>query len=174
MTSKPTAISGTSKIKPYPKFLPIEYLKQLIGKVIYLIEKYEPGFAIKISVKSGSLTLYSWDGELLDPNDHHDKLIYAGHLYSILKHIRINDAVFYFGKYDDMIALVDIHYNEKMSSPGMIRDLFSKTVMTQKIIKIIPLSDDDYKNFSHDKNIVIKPATFKLIDCDGFRPLYIN
>ena len=101
-------------------------------------------------------------------------------LANILSTININQAQFFFSNKDGYM-LVDMQVSvNKLVGPGMIRDLFSKIVPTQEVIKVEPIDDRAIAalldgNGSYAGNVIIKPSKFRLIEQNGiYSPLYLR
>ena len=82
----------------------------------------------------------------------------------------IKEACYYFSDVKNPV-LVDVMISaNKFIGPGMLRDVYSKIIPTQKISEITMLSVDNFNNFNGK---IIKPSSFKyVIEDKYFRPLY--
>jgi len=101
-------------------------------------------------------------------------------LANILRTININQAQFFFSNKDGY-KLVDMQVSvNKLVGPGMIRDLFSKIIPTQEVIKVEPIDERATAalldgNGSYAGNVIIKPSKFRLIEQNGiYSPLYLR
>lgn len=100
----------------------------------------------------------------------------------LMKIIRVEQAQFFFAISDGLI-LVDVQtaYN-KMASPGMIRDIFSKMFDVQEVIKTEVIDDRAIDAIikgtgSYSGDIIIKPTRFRLYhnpDTNSFHPMYVE
>ena len=162
---------------PYPKILPLEEIVELIGKVVYLIEPYNKGVSTIIKRQDGDVTIRfaDWYGNLIDitnPLCYSVLNKYGIELVRIMDLIKINQALFYFNSSEELVD-VQISLN-KFIGPGMLRDLFSKAINTQKVESIITLDDNEFNLIKNSNNsYIIKSSAFKLISREEeFLPAY--
>lgn len=100
----------------------------------------------------------------------------------LMKIIRVEQAQFFFAM-SDKLTLVDVQvaYN-KMVSPGMLRDIFSKMFDVQEVIKTEIIDDRAIEAIirgagSYSGDIILKPTRFRLYHdeaTNSFQPMYIE
>ena len=210
-TIQPQQPSGTSSqleqtvVRPkppsvlkYPKFLGEEHLPAIKDVLVYVIRPYlEEGISVLISKDDKSdntmILFADWHGNKLDLLDKSNKLVNMADtflaqnvqvLINFMKMIKIKQAQYFFSgdKYEDL-TLVDMQTSlNKMCGPGMIRDLFSKILRTQEVIKVEPIDDRALEaikvgNGAYEGNIILKPSRFRHyhdVKNNDYTPMYIK
>jgi hypothetical protein len=161
----------------YPEFFNVREYSSLFNNLFsYIISPYpiDNGYSIYIGSRNDYVfvRLSDFKSSELDITDHKYKSIlkHVDKLLNIMKVAKIRESCYYFSNQNDPI-LVDVMLSaNKFMGPGMIRDVFSKTVPTQEIMSVENLMIDNYDNFSGK---YIKPSRFKyVIEKEYFRPLY--
>lgn len=196
-TNKQTPESGISKlpqILPYPKLLPVDLIKHLSNIFCYIIKHYDNGLSVLVyrqPNKDQVIVLYGdWNGNNIDLTIDNELSRAAiefcdGKLQNIIhlmKIIRVEQAQFFFAM-SDKLTLVDVQvaYN-KMVSPGMLRDIFSKMFDVQEVIKTEIIDDRAIEAIirgagSYSGDIILKPTRFRLYHdeaTNSFQPMYIE
>jgi len=89
----------------------------------------------------------------------------------VMRHSRIIEASYYFANCNGKPVLVDMMVSaNKFVGPGMLRDLFGKTLDTQKVIDIKKLNNEEIDS---NKGNLVKPSRFRcLMDGRMPRPQY--
>ncbi len=158
----------------YPKFFNVsEYIALFNNLYSYIIKPYDlnNGYSLYIGFRDDYvfMRLADLNSNILKISKEHKVINYSEKLLHIMKSSRQKEACFYFSGIDDPM-LVDVMISaNKFISPGMLKDVYSKTVPTQEIVKI-EIIDDSFKKHS---KMFIKPSTFKyVIEKEYFRPLY--
>jgi hypothetical protein len=178
--------SGTSNLPavlPYPNILNMTDERAIKGMLVYVIKHYgKEGISIIVTRDRANDTVYimfsDWCGNKLDLNDGSgytnialkfasDKL---NKLIELMYTIALDKAQFYFTIINnDELMLVDVRISiNKFLGPGFIRDLFSKILTTQEIIKIENIDDRfiEYVNKgigSYEGNLIIKPSVYRTV-----------
>jgi len=171
-------MSEIPSILSYPPILPLDEVPELDGRLVYVVEGYElDGVAILLFFQDGKLgvKIGNFDGDTLDLDDIHKQALdvpsFVDKLTPLVATARIPKAIFYFSNSG---FLVDVRTSlNVMVGPGMLKDLCSSVVPTQKIIEVNPL-DDNLRNRIADQNhIILKHSSFKVITRKGeMVPLY--
>lgn len=98
---------------------------------------------------------------------------------NIMHQIKLTQAQFFFAVQDDQLILTDIQISaNKMTGPGMLRDIFANVIPTQEVIKIEPI-DSRVKELilsgsgSYSANLILKPSKFRIND-ETQSPLYVR
>lgn len=177
--SNPTLLS-------YPPFLNWEQFKLAANnKVIYIINDYcieGLSLLIKLCGDDVMINIGDFNGNKLDLDSNIDNKLeilsflnqYLNLLIKSMSLINIDQAIFYFS-YTNSYQLVDVRTSlNKLCGPGMINDLFSKIVPTQKIIKITQFDDKFLELLqSLDKPLVLKTSTFQTVEFEqSLYPIY--
>jgi len=182
----------------YPEMLGEEYLPAIKDTLAYVIKPYVlEGLSVLISKdeKSDNIMILfaDWFGNKLDLLDKSNKLVIMADtflannvqiLINFMKMIKVKQAQYFFSgtTYEDMI-LVDMQTSiNKMCGPGMIRDLFSKIIKTQEVIKVEPideraLSAINTGNGIYEGDIILKPSRFRQyhnLEKGLYTPLYVK
>jgi predicted AlkP superfamily phosphohydrolase/phosphomutase len=88
---------------------------------------------------------------------------------SLMAAAKIPQGLFYIVKQKRKLRLVDMRTSlNKMAGPGMIRDLFSKVIDTQEVIKVVTLTPDIITAIKNGKgsytgDLILKTSAFKTI-----------
>ena len=178
-------MSGTSKtvipqlptLLSYPKVLTLAEMPELTGKFVYFIRAYkQQGLAVLIARQKDDvyMRIGDWDGKLLNPIQSESANAFVKKhspgLISLMSSAKIPQALFYLSVDGADIRLVDIRLSlNKFSGPGMVRDLFSKTIETQEVLKIDNLTPEAMTAIKNNEgsytgNLIIKPSAFKTVD----------
>jgi hypothetical protein len=170
--------SGTSKIPSiiaYPEILHIDRVPELKDRLVYIIRSYKlDGTSILIFRNSGKIGIRFGDfaGNIIEPEKLDKKFAanYVGPLVDLMNRARIPQAQFYFS--GDILVDIRTHL-DKMSGPGMVKELCSKIIPTQEIIAIKKLDDGLLKELPSMGQVILKHSSFKIIvRGDKFLPLY--
>lgn len=202
-TTKPiTQSSGISKAV-LPRILPSPYLHNLYdievnikNQFMYIIKHYgSEGLAVLIYRQPNNdqvaVACGDWKGNPLDLAIKSDVVKIATdfinkHLVDILttmKLIKLDQAQLFIAHDGSEHVLVDMQLSaNKMAGPGMIRDIFSKLIKTQEVVKIEVIDDkvlDAIKNGSgnYEGDLILKPAKFKLyhdMEANSYSPMYVE
>ena len=202
ITPKNVLISGISKILelpkvlPYPKFIPIDNIESVHHVFSYIIRHYgTDGLSVLIyrqPIKDQVVVICGdWNGNNIDmTND--SKLAHIANIFIqnsvamfiiTMKLIKLDQIQLFFAIVNDELILVDIQTAiNKLSGPGMVRDIFGKTFKTQEVIKIEVLDDRAMEyikngagNYAGD--LILKPSRFRMFNnpiTNDFSPLYIE
>lgn len=173
------------EILPYPEILHLVDVPELINKFCYVIRWYPlSGLAILIYRDNEQVffKFSEFNGKIINPMDDKNKYnLYikqflkdkANKLVSLMKYAKIPQAMYYFSIYQDKMVLIDMRTSlNKFAGPGMLRDLFSKMVDTQEVIKTVQLTQDVINAIkeganTYSGNLIIKPSAFKTITRQG-------
>jgi hypothetical protein len=100
----------------------------------------------------------------------------------MMKLMKLEQAQFFLAILDEL-TLVDVQvaYN-KMAGPGMVRDIFSKLINTQEVIKSEIVDERAIDAIlrgvgSYAGDIILKPTRFRLYHdeaTNSFQPMYIE
>jgi hypothetical protein len=102
---------------------------------------------------------------------------------STMRLIKLDQMQLFFSIVDGELILVDIQTAiNKLSGPGMVRDVFGKTFPTQEVRKIELLDERAMQYLtdgggSYAGDLIIKPSRFRLyhdVTPNIYRPLYIE
>lgn len=97
--------------------------------------------------------------------------------------IKLDQAQFFFGVIDDELVLVDIQVSRnKLTGPGMVRDIFGKIFKTQEILKVEVLDDRAIEGIrdgagTYAGDLIIKPSRFRMYHdekINSFAPMYVE
>lgn len=198
-TTQGTPPSGISRaeslpiIYPYPQMLAIDqYVDVIKNMFCYVIKHYgSTGRSILIYRQPNNnqvvVQIADWDGNVLEYDNALDisKFLQSmlSKLVSLMKVLKIDKALFYFAGEGTDYRLVDVlTAQNKMSGPGMIRDIFSKILPTQEVIKVESLDERAIESMlagcgSYEGDLIIKPSRFRTyhnaVD-NTDRPLYVE
>lgn len=163
----------------YPGFINVSEERKLFDNLfVYIIEEYDfdNGYNLYIGFRDGNVLIRIADFQsnvidIKEPND--DKvreiLKISNFLTQVMHTIKINDASFYFSDTDLLLVDVMISIN-KFLGPGMINDLFGKSLPIQKVIGKEIFNDKCYDEY---KSKLVKPSRYRHIVLDNRpRPLY--
>lgn len=178
-------MSGTSKVVipqlpallSYPKILKLDEMSELVGKFVYFIRAYPlQGLAVLIVRQKDDVFIRvgDWDGNALNPKESEAATTFiqkhSQAFVKLMSSAAIPQAIFYLSVNGSDMRLVDIRMSlNKFSGPGMVRDLFSKIVDTQEVIKIDNLTPEVLiaikgNGGSYNGDLIIKPSAFKTVD----------
>lgn len=106
------------------------------------------------------------------------------HLFlSTMRLIKLDQMQLFFSIADGELVLVDIQTAiNKLSGPGMVRDVFGNRFPTQEVKKIELLDERAMEYLadgsgSYAGDLIIKPSRFRLyhdVNADTYRPLYVE
>jgi len=182
-----------STLLPLPRPIPIDEFMGIQGMFCYIIEHYgNSGLALLIQ-RTGTnvaMSIGDWDGNVIAPDDAkhpmHIKVnaclnSVAIMAYQVLKHIVVDQAIFYFATINDRFVLVDVRLSlNKFIGPGMLQDVFGKVLETQKIICVEILNSTimDSIMVGRDQfapSVILKPSRFRFatVGTDPV-PLYVE
>jgi len=176
----------------YPKITNLDDNTPLRDIFCYIIRHYgDSGISILVhrdpNKDQTGIIFGDWDGNTIDLSLSNDisKMckVFAKtelvKLIEIMKLIGITQSQYYFSTQNDSLTLCDMQLSlNKMAGPGMIRDIFSKVVKTQEVLKTEIIDDRVINaikqgNGSYEGNIIIKPSKFRLSPSkDNYTPLY--
>lgn len=196
---KKTQMSGTSNIKQLPKLLSCPSLLQLnsanllMHRMVYVIRHYgNVGISILITRRDDEIVVLcgDWNGNSIDLSVENGKYVnicmdfLKSDLNLLIKTmclIKLKQAQYFFAINDDKLILVDIQISmNKLTSPGMLSDIFSKVIKTQEVIVIETLDDRSLECItngvgSYGGDLILKPSKFSTCSTDsGDTPLYIE
>ncbi len=186
-------MSNVPKVLKYPTFIGNDKLDHVKNLLCYVIKDYgNDGVSLLLTRKPEKDEIIvlcgDWKGNNIDIQSNDPRVAFITELLntelaklaSILKTIRVDQAQFFFSTKDGL-KLVDMQVAlNKLVGPGMIRDLFSKIIPTQEVLKIEPIDDRAYGAIidgkgSYEGNLIIKPSKFRMIEQNGaYSPLYLR
>jgi hypothetical protein len=161
---------------PYFDIKPIDQVSGLIGVYCYVIEYYKPGFAVLIK-RDGEKVIWQardWDGEELvcDSAMWQAAVKHITTLTGVMSYAGIPQSEYYF---DADNNLVDMRQSlNKFASPGMLRDLFTKCIGTQKVVEVAIMTAEKIQELKDmGKSYIIKPSRYRFHTVDDTpEPLY--
>lgn len=168
-----SGMSNIPSIVPYPAIMPLDDVPEIKGRMVYVIKWYEnTGVSLLIYFNNGKagVRIGDFDGNIIEQPSAASSMQYCQKLMEIMAVSRIKQAQFYFS---NDTTLVDIRTSiDKMASPGMLKDLCSKIMPTQQIIKLAKADDELFKSIESE-HVILKPSSFKIIiRSDAIVPLY--
>lgn len=203
-----TLQSGTSKpsngklVKPallgYPGFIPFAKAPELSDLLCYVIRHYgSSGISVLVTRRPTrtdvdlNVVFGDWAGNKIDlaggSSLAQTALRFAEtHLVKfveVMKLTQILQAQYFLAFAEDQeLVLVDMQTAiNKLSGPGMVRDIFGNIMRTQDVLKVEPLDEraqDAIKagTGSYAGDLIIKPSRFRIVarDPQGMRPLYVE
>jgi len=165
---------------PYPGILPFSDVPELMGKLAYIIKEYSECVSLNVLLNEEDVCVRvgDWDGNVIDITDDSEKakvgmeLIdnYLNNLLGMMQCVKLSQALFYIARYENELCLVDLRLSlNKFSSPGMIRDLFSKVIRTQEVTKIVSLDKETMEAIvagkgAYSGNLILKSSAFETIE----------
>lgn len=169
-----------SKLISYPKILNLEEIPEIKGRFCYIIDYYpEDGISVLVERKNDEvyITIGDWDSNVIDLSDGSKnsdlglKFIknYSSDVVSMMKSLNIYKLLFYLSVKDDEFTLVDLRASlDKFFGPGMIKDLFSKVIQTQNVIKVDQIDENLYSSLvdgkgKYNKDLILKCSVFKTV-----------
>ena len=200
MSKKVTTVkmSGISEpppptLLPLPLPITVDEFMGIRGMFCYVIEHYgRAGLALLIHRDGDNVqfVIGDWEGNTIPLDDPKHPLRAAANAclnavsimaYQVLKHIRVDQAIFYFAISDDKFILVDVRLSlNKFVGPGMLQDVFGKLLETQKVITIAVLDDAimDSVLVGRDlfsPSLILKPSRFRFATLGNDPiPLYVE
>lgn len=159
MQSKPveTTSSGTSDELPgilaYPPLLKLVDVPEMKGQYVYVIRGYpDEGFSIVIKRDPKNDRVRVLTGDFSGNNIAADSTLdgrvaellaeKAPTLIAMLKLVGVQQIILYFAAAVTGLVLVDVRLSlDKFCGPGMVRDLFSKVLPIQEVVKIVQLDE---------------------------------
>lgn len=193
--------SGTSstlpKVLQYPKYLQFDKTEDNIRNLFcYIIRHYgNDGLSVLIyrqPVKDQVVVICGdWNGNNLDITTDSalskvaNKFIsdHVATFISTMRLIKLDQAQFFFAIVNDELVLVDIQSAiNKLTGPGMVRDIFGKIFTTQEILKIEVLDDRALEYIrngsgSYGGDLIIKPSRFRMYhdaNDNSYVPMYVE
>lgn len=165
----------------YPEIKGLDELPEIQDQFVYVIRAYATkGLAVLINRKDDKgknvyLQFGDFDGKVINPTVWNNDLgkaaqnfleQYNGKFVSLMASARIQQAIYYL---TTDLQLVDMRTSlNKFAGPGMLRDLYSKIIPTQTVVKTIKLNPDivsaikdgagDFKG-----DLILKTSAFKTI-----------
>lgn len=160
------------KLRPYPTIPDITGRPELIGVFSYVIHGYEPSVSILIKSSGGEagIVVGDWNGVRLDPAGEQTRSVLASHvpkLVEVMKAAGFSEAQ-YFISLDG--SLVDVQLSEqRFMGAGMLRDMFSKQMTTQRVIETVALTPDKIAGIKSDKarypaRMIVKPSRYRFVE----------
>lgn len=166
---------------PYPDIAEFDSLPEINDKFVYVIKAYQLcGITVLIYMKDGNVFIRSgdFDGKIINPTNSNvilsdlvRKFInnYSGKIINLMSAVNISQAIYYIINDNGVLRLVDLRTSiNKFAGPGMVRDLYSKIIDTQEIIKTVRLTPDIIQaikngsgNFAGD--LILKSSAFKTV-----------
>jgi hypothetical protein len=200
MTQTRTPTSGTSNqraIRPLPHPGCVPFQPRVVKDMLcYIIRHYGAvGFSVIVNrdVANDRVSLLAgdWSGATLDLKDVANPLTLAARKFigelmpkflHLMRLIKLPLAQYYFAMpAPGELILVDVRLSiNKLSGPGMIRDLFGKLCPTQEVLKVELVNDRVIEAITNDSgsyagNLIIKPSKMRTLEDDvSFRPLYME
>ncbi len=162
----------------YPKILNLKEIPEINNQFVYVIKDYgDKGYGSLIYRSDDNVYIRFGDfnGNLIDVGSKNNKHVsifttkYIPKILDLMKTARINQAIYYFTGSKDDVTLIDMRMSlNKFTGPGMLRDLFSKIIPTQEVIKTVSLNADTINAInagtgSFSGNIILKTSAFKTI-----------
>lgn len=183
------------QVLPYPKLLSSDLIKHVNNVFCYVIKHYgNAGLSVLVyrqPQKDQIIVLYGdWFGNNIDITVDNElsraALLFCDsklqELLYMMKLMRLEQAQFFLAMLDGL-TLVDVQvaYN-KMAGPGMARDIFSKLINTQEVIKSEIVDERAIDAIlrgvgSYTGDIILKPTRFRLYHdeaTNSFQPMYIE
>lgn len=202
-TASATRSSGISEVNSLPKVLP--YCKLLSHQshsnhvkdlFCYIIKHYgDSGLSVLIYRQRDKdqvvVICGDWAGNNIDLTDDSELAKIAIkfndlhlHLFlSTMRLIKLDQMQLFFSIANGELVLVDIQTAiNKLSGPGMVRDVFGNRFPTQEVMKIELLDERAMQYLadgggSYAGDLIIKPSRFRLyhdVNADIYRPLYVE
>lgn len=175
MTTK-TEIPILPSILPYPEIQKLEKIPEITSQFVYVIKGYgNKGLSVLMHRKDDNIFYRFADfaGKILNPTkDKHCKLFlekYAMQFLLLMRTARIPQAMYYLVVEKDKLRLVDMRVSlNKFAGPGMLRDLYSKIIDTQEVIKTIQLNPEVLEAIqkgtgSYEGSLILKTSVFKTV-----------
>lgn len=172
--SSKTAIPELPTLLSYPDVPALEAVPELNDKFVYFVRGYPlQGLAVLVArkVEDVYIRIGNWDGQLINPMESEAATNfvknYSPKLISLMSSAKIPQAIYYLSVNGADVKLVDVRLSlNKFTGPGMLRDLFSKVIETQEVLKIDKLTPEAMiaiKNNegSYSGDLIIKPSAFK-------------
>jgi len=151
----------------------------IVGKFCYIIDDYMPGMTAVIKRRNGSagVAIGDWDGKLVAKSDAAswskalEFLMNTNpQLISVLSAINLQQVQLFMSS-DGLLVDIQLTAN-RLAGPGIIRDVFSKVIETQKIVEIATITVDKIDELKKSgKQYIIKPSAFKVYGAEQL-PLY--
>lgn len=171
------AIPQLPTLLSYPKLLPLNEVSDLGGKFVYFIRAYPlQGLAVMIVRQKDDVfvRIGDWDGKIINPTESPvaTEFVkkYSQQFIGLMSSAKIPQAIFYVSVDGAEMRLVDIRLSlNKFSGPGMVRDLFSKIINTQEVIKVDNLTPEAMTAIKNNEGsytgeLIIKPSAFKTLE----------
>ena len=170
------------KLRPYPRIPDIAGRPELIGVFSYVIYGYEPSVSILIKSSGGEagIIIGDWDGTRLDPTDNRTLSVLESHVPKLVEVMKV--AGFFEAQYFISLdgSLVDVQLNEqRFMGAGMLRDMFSKQMTTQRVIETVVLTPDKIAEIKSDRarypaKMIVKPSRYRFVGTvpDQITPCY--
>ncbi len=194
----PPPAKALPKVLSYPKLHSLDStIPHLKDHTCYVIKHYgHEGISVVIvrQPKQDSVAVLcgDWYGNNLDlDGDSTDRLVQAALVFvnedlplfiNTMKTINITQAEFFFAlDSENRLMLVDIQISlNKLTGPGMVRDLFGNVYRTQEVVKVENLDDRAVEYIgkgtgNYEGDLIIKPSkftTFSPTAEDAIVPLY--
>ena len=99
--------------------------------------------------------------------------------YEVMRLIKIDQAQFFFAVVDDSLLLVDVQISlNKLSSPGMVNDVFGRIFPIQEVLKTEIIDERAIEHIlkgsgSYEGDLIFKPSRFRMYENAGqYQPLY--
>jgi len=200
MTLQKIRTSGISKtqlpkILPYPALLPFSDKINLIrNRMIYVINHYGTfGISVLISYSNNNVIVMfgDWNGNSIDLSDASNQFVPicmkflnndVNIFINMMSTIKLRQAQFFLAlDSNSNLTLVDVQVSvNKLSSPGMLRDIFSKLYPVQNAIKVEICDERTIESIlngtgSYGGDLIIKPSNFAVCSIqDKETPLYLE
>ena len=175
---------------PYSPLFKLEDMKQLRGKLCYILKYYpETGISMIVSRNDNNVAirLADFSGNFIDPQNEQDQYVtqimmeYSRKIILTMRLINIPKALFYFSSDNGIARLVDMRLSlNKFCGPGFLADIFGKQGIhiQERIGDPIQLDESNQKKLldgigDYSGGLVIKPSVFKfIVDGDKIHPMY--
>jgi len=190
VANKSGILTDIPSLLAYPDILEFKELtKHIRGKLIYPIKYYGlDGFSIVIyrDKEDVCTRIGDWDGNIINLEKHSKGPEIVEYLnenlraiLTIMKYVNIPQAQYYFSM-DKDIRLVDVRVSiNKFMGPGMLKELFEKTVKVQELIaKPILINDENVSLIKEGQgpfkgNVIVKTSYFGTVEKEkALLPLY--
>lgn len=202
MTTKARPPSGTSKPKAelpqvlrYPPLLELDQVPAIKNVFCYIIRHYgTSGFSVLVYRKPKKdevvILCGDWQGNNLDLLESSSLVqtvksfiqTEAVKLLQVMHTVRLEQAQYFFALDQGTPTLVDIQLAlNKMSGPGMVRDVFGRLFKTQEVLKTEIVDDRVLEcvrkgTGSYSGDVILKPTAFKLqhLQNNKYTPMYVQ
>lgn len=199
MTRSTTPRFGTSKppaLLKYPGLIDIKDAPELKGVMAYVIKAYDSGISVLVSATQVAdginfrTVIGDWEGHAIDMRVPSEFQVMGLHFLGdhwrrfveIFRTVGIPQAQVFLGRTQPggELVLTDIQIAaNKLAGPGMIRDLFSKIIQVQEVVKIVTMDNPTIEAIVGGADpfvgkLIIKPSKFRTVIRRVAVPLYVS